>query len=265
MTHAAPPNLHSVSFNPMALTGRRFLVTGASSGIGRATSIMLSRLGASLICCGRDSKRLEETCGLLAGQGHYAESYDLMELDGISDWVKSIGERIGGLHGLVHAAGLQSPMPLYRIKRTQWEKMRNANLDSLIELVRGFQSSQAYTGEHGRIVMVSTVLASSGSPGRSAYAATKGAIEGMIPSLALELAPRKICVNAIAPAFVKTPMYDDMARFWSPEQLAEVERRHPLGFGEPDDVAGAIAFLLADTGRWITGTVLHVDGGYLAG
>ncbi len=265
MSNAAQLDSQLPVFNPMLLTGRRYLVTGASSGIGQATSVMLSRLGARLVCCGRNSQRLEETCGLLSGQGHSAETYDLMDLDGVSDWVKTIGERMGGLHGLVHAAGLQSPMPLYRIKRMQWEKMRSANLDSLIELVRGFQSSQAYAGEFGRIVLLSTVLASSGSPGRSAYAATKGAIEGLIPSLALELAPRKICVNAIAPAFVKTPMYEDMARFWNPDQLAEVERRHPLGFGEPDDVAGAIAFLLADTGRWITGTVLHVDGGYLAG
>ena len=108
------------------------------------------------------------------------------------------------------------------------------------------------------------MLATVGSNGRSAYAATKGALEGLTPSLAVELAPKGIRVNCVAPSFVKTPMYESQARFWSDEQQQAISAQHPLGIGSPEDVAHAIVFLLANTGRWITGTVMTVDGGFLA-
>jgi NAD(P)-dependent dehydrogenase (short-subunit alcohol dehydrogenase family) len=96
------------------------------------------------------------------------------------------------------------------------------------------------------------------------YSMSKAALIGMSRSMALELAPRRIRVNCVAPAFVRTPMYSKVMGFWDPEQEARIAALHPLGEGEPEDIANAIAFLLADTGKWITGTVLTVDGGYTA-
>lgn len=244
------------------LTGMKILVTGASSGIGKATAIQLSQLGAQVICCGRDEARLQETVQQLAVGEHCYRCFDLLQVAEVSSWIQEVSASVHGLHGLVHAAGLQSSSPVFRIKTEQWQRMQDANVECFIELVRGFQKNGVYLGERGRIVVLSTVLTSRGSAGRSAYAATKGAIEGMLPSLALELAPKGICVNGVAPAFVKTPMFDDVARFWSQEQLQAIEARHPLGFGTPADVAAAIGFLLGEGGRWITGTVLRVDGGY---
>jgi len=96
------------------------------------------------------------------------------------------------------------------------------------------------------------------------YSMTKAALIGLARSLAIELAPRRIRVNCVAPGFVRTPMLGKAAKFWDPEQEARIADLHPLGWGDPEDIANAIAFLMADTGRWITGTVLTVDGGYTA-
>ncbi len=114
------------------------------------------------------------------------------------------------------------------------------------------------------MVFVSSVMALVGSPGSAAYSMSKAALHGLAKSLALELAPRRIRVNCVAPGYVNTPMYARLAGFWSPEERARVESDHPLGIGSPEDVAQAICFLLAPASRWITGCVLPVDGGYTA-
>jgi NAD(P)-dependent dehydrogenase (short-subunit alcohol dehydrogenase family) len=116
----------------------------------------------------------------------------------------------------------------------------------------------------GSIVFISSVMASVGAPGAAAYSLSKAALHGLARSLALELAPVQIRVNCVAPGFVQTPMFDRMASSWDAEQRARVGADHPLGLGAPLDVAHSVAFLLADTARWITGTVLTVDGGYTA-
>lgn len=251
-------------FNPMDLSNLNFVVTGASSGIGRATAIILSRLGAGVICCGRDSDRLSETVALLTAGNHRCESFDLSRVDDIDSWLKSIIRESGPIHGLVHAAGIQSSRTVTQATVQQLRSLLVANVESSLALVRAITLSGVFSEMGGAIVLLSSVLATAGSRGRSAYAATKGALEGLIPSLALELAPRKIRVNGIAPSFVQTPMLDEVSRFWTDAQRADVERMHPLGFGSPDDIALAAAYLLSQCGRWITGTVLVVDGGYLA-
>jgi NAD(P)-dependent dehydrogenase (short-subunit alcohol dehydrogenase family) len=121
-----------------------------------------------------------------------------------------------------------------------------------------------YVGAKGSIVFISSIMGTVGSPGAAAYGSSKGALDAMARSLALELATKRIRVNCVAPAFVRTPMFERMAQRWSATQRSQVEALHPLGLGEPEDVAGAIAFLLSDAARWITGTVLTVDGGYTA-
>lgn len=251
-------------YNPMDLAGRRILVTGASSGIGRATAIVLSRLRAEVICCGRDPTRLDETVSRMVGNRHRIEAFDLDNTEQIDGWIKELARSTGPLYGLVHAAGVQSSMPITRVTPKHARTLLTTNVESALALARAFGSSDVCPGPDGSLVLISSVLASVGVRGRSVYAATKGAIEGLTPSLAIELAPRKVRVNCVSPSFVRTPMLGDMERFWTEQQRAEVERLHPLGIGEPEDVAHCIAFLLGPCGRWITGTVLVVDGGYLA-
>jgi NAD(P)-dependent dehydrogenase (short-subunit alcohol dehydrogenase family) len=249
--------------NPMDMTDRRILVTGASSGIGRETAVMLSQLGARIILVARDRSRLEETHSLLEGSGHRIELRDLAVLDEIPDWMKSVSQEFGMLSGLVHCAGLQMTLPLHRVTAGQVEKLVRINLTAAIMLAKGMRQTGVLASP-GSLVLLSSAMGLVGSIGKSVYSSTKSGLVGLTKSLALELARDGLRVNCIAPSFVATPMYEEMKHRVGPEQMSAIESAHPLGIGSPRDVANAIAFLLADTGRWITGTTLVVDGGYTA-
>lgn len=249
--------------NPMDMTGRRIMVTGASSGIGRETAILLSQLGAKLVLVARDESRLGETKSLLEGGDHRVEPFDLEALDDIFSWMKSLGEEFGTLSGLVHCAGIQMMLPLRMITTRQIAKMTGVNLSAAIMLVKGL-SQKGVLASSGSVVLMSSITGMVGSPAMSLYSATKGALVALTKSLALELAGSGLRVNCIAPALVDTPMFEDLKNLFGAEGLAKIESAHPLGIGRPRDIANATAFLLADTGRWITGTTLVVDGGYTA-
>lgn len=253
------PDLH-----PMNLSGRRYLISGAGSGIGRATAVLLSRLGARVACADIDSSGLEESLGLLNGGGHCALVYDFRDLNGIADWLAETARNFGALHGLVHAAGIPAPWPLRSLSVELLKDVLTVNTEAALLLTKAFQGRKIYAGVNGSVVFISSVMGSVGSAAAVAYSMTKAALDGMARSLAIELAARRIRVNCVAPAFVRTPMLDRVGASWDSEQRAAVEALHPLGFGLPEDIANAVAFLLADTGRWITGTVLIVDGGYTA-
>jgi len=248
----------------MELTNRRYLVTGAASGIGRATSVLLSGLGATLACVDLDQSGLRETGSLLVGQGHVFRTLDLLDLSSIPGWISGIAEEFGKLHGFVHAAGAPAPWPLKALSPPLWRRVLTVNTEAAMILSQAFQKRSIFAGEHGSIVFISSVIARAGSPAATAYAMTKAALEGFARSVALELARVPIRVNCVAPGFVQTPMLERMDALWGPEQLERVEALHPLGFGRAYDIACAVAFLLADTARWITGSVLVVDGGYTA-
>ena len=250
-------------FNPMELSGRAVLVTGASSGIGRATAILLSRLGARLVLTGRNEARLAETRAELEGEGHEAVPFDLSNGDEIPAWIKGVASKTGPLHGLVHAAGIQQVLPLKMVESRDVERMLQVNVGAAVMLAKGFRQNGVHA-EPGSVVLLSSVRGLVGEAGLALYSASKGAIVALTKSLALELAREKIRVNAVAPAFVQTPMFDVARKNMSPEQLAKLVAEHPLGIGRPLDVAYAIAYLLADTGAWVTGTTLVVDGGYTA-
>lgn len=254
----------NATYNPLDLTGARVLVTGASSGIGRATAILLSRLGADVVLNGRKADRLAETAALLEGQRHRVAPFDLDNFDQIDGWLKELVRENGPFQGLVHAAGSQSMAPVTRLMSKQVRAQLTTNLESALALAKSFGAPEVCPGPGGSLVFLSSVLATVGSRGRTLYAATKGAIEGLVPSLALELAPRKVRVNGVAPSFVRTPMMAEIERFWSEAQRAEVERSHPLGIGQPDDIAQVCAFLLSPAANWVTGTILVADGGFSA-
>jgi NAD(P)-dependent dehydrogenase (short-subunit alcohol dehydrogenase family) len=249
--------------NPMDMTGRRIMITGASSGIGRETAILLSQLGAKLVLVARDASRLEETKSMLEGGDHRVEPFDLGALDDIPSWMRSLSQDFGTLSGLVHCAGIQMTLPLRMITARHIAKITNVNFSAAIMLVKGL-SQKDVLASSGSIVLISSVKGLVGSSATSLYSATKGALVALTKSLALELAADGLRINCIAPAFVNTPMFEDMKNLLRAEDLAKIESAHPLGIGRPRDIANAVAFLLADTGRWITGTTLVVDGGYTA-
>jgi NAD(P)-dependent dehydrogenase (short-subunit alcohol dehydrogenase family) len=250
--------------NPLSLESRRVLVTGAASGIGRATCRLLSRLDARIVAVDIDEPGLQGTLRGLAGEGHTRLAADLADVERIPAWMTELADAGGALFGVVHAAGLSCVQPLRLLTPALYRKVLSVNTEAALALARGLQKKAVADSRGGSLVFISSVMASVGAPGAAAYSLTKAALHGLARSLALELAPARIRVNCVAPGFVQTPMFDRMASSWDPEQRARVRADHPLGLGAPEDVAHSVAFLLADTARWITGTVLTVDGGYTA-
>ena len=255
----------AVPFNPLGLDGRHMLVTGAGSGIGRSVATLLHRLGARLSVVDIDEAALGTLRSELDGGARVvAHRADLSDIDAIEALAARCVAANGLLNGVVHCAGIQAINPVRTLKPESWRKIFAVNTEAALMLGKALSSRKAYAGEHGSVVFISSVMASVGSVGAAAYSMSKAGLEGMARSLALELAPRRIRVNCIAPGFVRTPLFERTEKSWDDDARKAVEDMHPLGFGEPQDVANAAAFLLADTGRWITGSVMVVDGGYLA-
>jgi NAD(P)-dependent dehydrogenase (short-subunit alcohol dehydrogenase family) len=251
-----------VAFNPMAMGGRTVLVTGASSGIGRETAILLSQLEARVVLAGRDRDRLQAALEALEGSGHSAESFDLSAGDGIPAWIKGIVGRTGPLDGVVHSAGVIELAPVRTLDCGQIDRIMNVNLDAALMLARGFRQKGCH-GAQASMVTISSVAALRAQPGLAAYAASKAALLGMTRSLALELARDGIRVNCVAAGLVASEMARELDQN-SAEGTDRERNAHPLGLGKPRDIANAIAFLLSDAARWITGSTMAVDGGYSA-
>lgn len=249
--------------NPLDLSGRHFLVTGASSGIGRETAILISQLGGRLTVTGRSPERLNETLLALNSAGHRAEPYDLEDVSGIPVWMKNLAGN-GPFHGLVHCAGIHSMTPLRVVEPATLDRVMRINFQTAVMLARGIRHKNCIAPTGGSIVFVSSVAGLVGEAGVSAYSASKAALLGLTRSLAMELASERIRVNAVAPGFVKSEMSDRLTASLPPEYAGAIEKKHPLGVGTVTDVANSIVFLLADTARWITGSTLVVDGGYSA-
>lgn len=247
--------------NPMDLTGKRILVTGASSGIGRACSILAGRLGASVVLVARDEKRLAETMTQMPKGEHTLMPFDLKELDRYEElFVRCASEQ--KLSGIVHAAGIGPAMPIQSVSLAAMREVMNINYFAFMELVKWFSKKKYSSG--GSVVGISSVSGSAGWQGGSLYSGSKGAMDSSVRSLAVELAPKKIRVNSVVPSNIHTPMLDEMLSVAGDEAVRQVLAKQPLGIGEPEDVAHAVAFLLSDAAKFITGTQLVVDGGYLA-
>ncbi len=249
--------------NPMDLNNRKIMVTGASSGIGRETAILLSKLGASVVLVARNVQRLEQTMSALSGSGHRVESFDVTAFNEIPCWLKNLAADLGGLDGIVHSAGIQNTQAIRFLDKATVDEVMEINVLSSIALAKGFRQKGVHA-PNSSIVFVASVMGLVGQAARVAYSASKGALISMSKSLALELAREHIRVNCVAPGVVWTEMTKDLQNSVTQEQFSGIEAMHPLGIGQPLDVAHAIAFLLADTGRWITGSTLVVDGGYTA-
>ncbi|HBY55530.1 MAG TPA: oxidoreductase [Coxiellaceae bacterium] len=245
--------------NPFDLSGRTILVTGASSGIGRETAVLLSELGAKLILVARRKKELVKTRDLLMGGGHLIEVFDLIDYDAVSGWLKNLSQKNGILNGLVHCAGARIMQSIRYVSSSDIEKMFLINVTAAIALVKAFRQ-KGVCQCNSSIVFISSVAGLTGLAGISAYSASKGAIISLTRSAAIELARDKIRVNCIAPGYIQTEMLE--TEKLSNEQKQRYINNSPLGAGTSRDVACAAGFLLADAARWITGTTLVVDGGY---
>lgn len=249
-------------FKNDSLEGGTYLITGASSGIGRTTAKLVAECGGKLVISGRDTERLDITLGEMSGQGHMAFPAVLENADQTCDWIKSIIETTGPLSGVFHCAGIELIRPIRMLKQAQLDQVVGSSLFAGFGIARAMSQKNALE-DGASIVFMSSVAGSTGQTGMTAYSAAKAAIDGMVRSLACEMAPRKIRVNSIAAGAIKTSMHERLIRNSGEEAAEAYERAHLLGFGDAQDVAQAALFLLSDSSRWITGTTMVVDGGYL--
>lgn len=251
-----------MTFNPMSLVGKTFLLTGASSGLGRETAIILSKLGARLALVARNTIRLEETYSKLESKGHKIYTFDLEQLDEIPGLLKTIAEEIGPLSGIFHAAGIAPVLSIKSAKEKSIIPSFKSSIFASLMLAKGFCQKGIQAEGMASLVFMSSAASITGSKGLSVYSASKAAVDGSVRALAVELAEKNIRVNSVAAGMIKTEMHAAITDNMSSEMLKDREGHHPLGFGEPIDVAMAVAFLLSDASKWITGTTMVVDGGF---
>ena len=248
--------------NPMDLTGKHIVVTGASSGLGRQTCITASQLGANVSLIARNEEKLQETVSLMEGTGHSIFSFDVTQIDAIEDLIKTIVERNGKINGLVHAAGAFPRKPLSMTKYEFLRDMMDLHVHSFVEMVR-IMGKKKMSEDNASIVAVSSASTISADKGQIAYIATKGALDRVIRPMAIELGEsRKFRVNTVNPGWIKTDMYYSFIEEQGQERMNEILTPCFLGASEPVDVANTIAFLLSDASKMITGQNIVIDGGW---
>lgn len=245
------------------LKGKRILVTGASSGIGYATAVYLSKLGAKLVVTGRDQVRLEDCFRNLYGEGHLSIIADLTSDSDVSNLFNQISESGEKLSGFVHCAGSPYVMPIKSINREKLTSIFNVNYFSFVELAKRFVSKKCSL-DGASIVAISAILVRKPRAFEMGYIASKAALEASVPVMALEFRNRKIRVNAILPGFVKTKMVEEtIGNFGSRDEMDNIVSKFVYGWEEPEDIAKIVAFMLSDNSKIITGRCILADGGML--
>lgn len=251
--------------NPMDLTGKTILVTGATGGMGSETSVQLSKLGAKVILCDMNMEALEQVYGMLEGEGHAIYCFNLNDIDGIEALVKQMVSECGVFSGFAHCAGIAPMRPLKMTKREDIINVMNANLFSFIEIVRCITKKGCFADE-GSIVAISSTASIQGKQSKVAYSASKAGLDGAIRCLVCDLKKKKIRVNSIMPCWVNTRMYQGyIDRYTDTFEIQEIKEKQYMGVTEPIEVANTIAFLLSDAAKTITGTSILIDGGMSQG
>jgi 3-oxoacyl-[acyl-carrier protein] reductase len=237
------------------------LVTGVSRGLGLATArrLLADPAGYRIVGASRTlSGPYAELVAQSSGRAEFVQS-DVGDIDALPDLVSGIVGRHGALWGLVNNAAIGTDGVLATMHQTDIEKVLRVNLMAPLVLIK-YASRGMLAAREGRIVNISSIIASTGFHGLAAYAASKAGLEGMTRSLSRELGKRNITVNCVAPGYMET----EMTKGIDVHQMASIRRRAPLGLAEPEDAAGAVAYLLGPEAGRITGTVVTVDGGSIA-
>lgn len=244
-------------YNPFSLKGKTILVTGASSGIGRATAIECSKMGATVVITGRNAERLQETFDALEGDNHLQMTTDLTTQDGLEKLVDSVPI----LDGCVNNAGIQRYLITPFIKEADLTDILRANTIAPI-LLTNLLVKKKKMRKGSSIVFTSSLAGNyKCSPGNAMYSTTKGGLSAFMRNAAIDLAPRGIRCNAVAPGMIVTPIMEQNSAV-TKEQWEQNKALYPLKrFGQPEDVAYGIIYLLSDAAAWITGTSLVIDGG----
>lgn len=231
-----------------ALKGKTILVTGATGGAGSATAKLIAKCSGKVVCYGRDPERITKISRELHGGGHSAV------------WPEVT---LPLVDGIFHAAGVEHISPASMSTTESQDKVFDPSITLAIQLLRLSSSRNGSNmKEGGSIVLMSSVAATRGASGMTLYAASKGAIEGLTRSAAIELAPRRIRVNAIRAGAFESPMHSRIMARATQVSAEDYAARHPLGFGRAEDIANMAVYLLSDAAKWVTGSIFSCDGGY---
>lgn len=247
----------------MSLKGKRFVITGAASGIGRASAITLSELEATLVLIDKDIGGLHITANHCKS-GADLRQFDLSNTKEISALINDVVSEHGPMDGFAHIAGVSYLSPLKTISSERYESVMRINAYSGLEIAKSLSKKGCHADGMSSFVYISSIYGLVGTAANCGYALSKSAILGLTKSLAAELASKKIRVNCIAPGFVVTNMMDDTGMMFSKDYIKVLNDLHPLGLGSAEDIAMGVAFLLSDASNWITGAILPIDGGYTA-
>lgn len=235
---------------------QRFIVTGASSGLGEAAALLLNELGASVIGIARNQERLEE---MKAKAKHpelvFLEQKDLTEdVEGLPAYVKSLKEKYGKFQGMAYCAGIGRVQPLKAVDFDYMQRVFSVNYFAPVFMAKGFADKRNNNGKGSSIVCIASAGGVHPDPGMTEYSGSKGALIATMQSIARELAPSGLRVNCVSPTLIGTNMADDVSR-------AFAEGKYPMGIGKPEYVANMIAFLLSDKTEWITAQNYIIDCG----
>lgn len=244
-----------INYNPFSLEGKTILITGASSGIGRATAIECSKMGAKVIITGRDNIRLSETYDKLEGSGHIKIVADL----NLEEDILNLVAECPLLDGLVNNAGRGKSKPINFISLEDMNDVFATNLFG-VALLTKYLLKKKKINKGGSIVFTSSISSYITAPGLAIYASSKAAVSAYMRTCAIELGGKNIRSNAVLPGMVETRLINSGT--YTDEDKKNDLNMYPLGcYGEPNDIAFAIIYLLSDAAKWITGTELVVDGG----
>ncbi|KAA6302448.1 MAG: 3-oxoacyl-[acyl-carrier-protein] reductase FabG [Candidatus Ordinivivax streblomastigis] len=241
--------------NPYQLNNKRILITGASSGIGKATALLCSQLGAELIITGRDENRLTATFDALSGAHHKKAVADLTQEEEVCELIASLQN----IDGFVHCAGINKRIPVQSLSQQYINNLLQTNFTSGA-LLSKYLVSKRKLNTTASVVFISSISVHYPAIGNAMYCASKGALNSFSKGLALELATKKIRVNCIEPGMIASEWLSKSAL--SDEQLEQAKLKYPLKrFGTPEEVAYLAAFLLSDMTAWMTGSSIVMDGG----
>ena len=242
-------------YNPYSLAGKTILITGAASGIGKATSIESSKLGAKIIAVDLNAEGLQSLMLQLEGEGHLAFAGNLCN----EDFLEELGESVPQLEGVFLCAGVSDTTPVKFITEEKIKRVFGVNLTAPIMMLKQLLLKKKIN-KGGSLVWMSSYGAEKVEPGLGIYAASKSAVNGIMRAYAKELVSRKIRSNSIMPMMIRTELLSTLNNI-SDKDWEKQEAMYPLGFGNPLDVAYAAIYLFSDASRWITGTQIKMDGG----